>query len=468
MSRLPAPIIGVGDSVDPATSFLGLSLQRGDEHRQQPGNQKPASGAKGHGSDSGSAAGESDAPHLPGTSEPLPWYTRNCRGKFAADWALEPFPGFLSAMKWKATGKPPKFPTPEEAAKLCPSVDKVDHDRLRTPPCGPTRVQATWMGHASFLVQVGGVNILTDPVWSTRCAPVQFAGPKRYVPPPVEKVSDLPTIDIVTISHNHYDHLDAATVAALREAFQPTFVVPLGMKAWFAGLKWKPTSEERAAGVDDPTAAKVIELDWWEARWIRPACHESHHLAPVLITLVPVQHWSMRTGPWDRDMELWGGFVYEVDVSDHHHHAGGSDHEPVPRRIVRRLFHCGDTGYSDVVFKKIGQVFRRRFDLAMIPIGAYEPRWMMHVQHVDPEEAVKIHVDLGRPALSLGMHWGTFILTDEPVDEPPKLLKEALAKHKALPTEFIALKHGESVVAPVPGEIQTLDSEPSSPENIAS
>jgi L-ascorbate metabolism protein UlaG (beta-lactamase superfamily) len=427
-SSAPAPPFGIGDSIDPATSFLGLSLQH-----------QPADAA-----DAAAGAHHSRVTLLPGTREPLAAYTKNCMGKFHGDWD-HAFPGAFGLAKWKATGTPPKFPTPEEAARLAPSVDKLDAAAIAVPPGGPTKVQATWMGHASFLVQVGGVNILTDPVWSQRCAPFQFAGPKRFVQPPVEKVADIPVdqIDIVTISHNHYDHLDAATVSELRAKFQPTFVVPLGMKAWFRGLKWKPTEAEAAADITDAIEAKVIEMDWWESTWIRPACHNAarRHLSPVLVTFVPVQHWSMRTGPWDRDAELWGGFVIEVDVADHRAH-----HEAHASRQIRRVFHCGDTGYQEFLFRQIGKVFHHHFDLAMLPIGAYHPRWFLQVQHVDPDEAVRIHCDLGRPALSLGMHWGTFILTDEPIDEPPKLLRESLQARQLPSSEFVALKHGETVV----------------------
>jgi N-acyl-phosphatidylethanolamine-hydrolysing phospholipase D len=365
-------------------------------------------------------------PRAPGTDNVLSYYTQNCRGCYAADWEGAVMPGFTGAMKWMATGKRPKIPNPEEAAKLAPSVAVQAH-QLTSPPGGASAVQATWMGHASYLVQVGGVNILTDPVWSDRCSPVQFAGPKRFVPPPTA-LKDLPRIDIVSISHNHYDHLDTATVKALWDLFQPIFVVPRGMKSWFDTLKWTTPQARHASD------SHVFEFDWWEHRWLVPPFGSSR----VLVTFVPVQHWSMRSGPWDRDKQLWGGWVYEVAVA-----APSSQSS----QVVRRIFHCGDTGYAPRPFKEIGAVFRR-FDLAMIPIGAYHPRWFLHPQHVDPEQAVQIHKDLNRPTLSVGMHWGTFILTDEPIDEPPRLLRQHMEESSLPADEFLALKHGETVVVP--------------------
>jgi N-acyl-phosphatidylethanolamine-hydrolysing phospholipase D len=371
----------------------------------------------------------------PGNEEPLAWYTQNCRGTYAAAWPGSKMPGFGGAIKWQATAKKPKFPTPEEAARLCPSVEHVDTAALQAPD--PNAVQATWMGHASFLVQVGRLNILTDPVWSQRCSPVQFAGPKRFVQPPMA-IEDLPHVHIVTISHNHYDHLDTDTVQRLRVKFQPHFVVPKGMKAWFKSLGWKQTADETLLGKADPVDSTVHELEWWQCTWVdtRDAALPG---VRALITLVPVQHWSMRAGPWDRDQQLWGGFVYEVDVR---RYRISMERESKP--YVRRIFHCGDTGYAAEPFTQIGKVFQR-FDLALIPIGAYHPRWFLHAQHVDPAEAVQIHLDLNRPRRSLGMHWGTFILTDEPVDEPPKLLLEVAAAKGLRPDEFTALRHGETV-----------------------
>jgi len=258
-----------------------------------------------------------------------------------------------------------------------------------------TQPTLTWIGHATFLLQLGGLNILTDAHLTDRASPVWFAGPKRVTPPAIE-LGDLPHIDAVVISHNHYDHLDRATVKRLarQAAGSPRFFVPLGLKTWFAG-----------AGIRD-----AMELDWWDAVDYKG----------LQFTLVPVQHWSART-LWDRDRTLWGGWVIEQPDF--------------------RFFFAGDTGYSPD-FLNIGRRFGH-VDLAAIPIGAYEPRWFMKVMHVNPEEAVQIHRDL-RARYSVAMHWGTFILTDEPLDEPPYKLDAARRAAGVTPEEFFVMKHGET------------------------
>jgi N-acyl-phosphatidylethanolamine-hydrolysing phospholipase D len=252
----------------------------------------------------------------------------------------------------------------------------------------------TWIGHATLLLQVGGVNVLTDPHFTERASPVAFAGPKRHVPPALA-LAELPHIDAVVISHNHYDHLDAGTVRHLnRQAGgAPRFFVPLGQKAWFA-----------AEGIDN-----VVELDWWD--------HVQH--MGLEFHLVPVQHWSART-PWDRNQTLWGGWMVE--------------HPSL------RFFFAGDTGYS----KDFADI-RGRFgpiDLAAIPVGCYEPRWFMRANHVEPDESVQIHRDLGA-RYSVGIHWGTFRLTDERLDEPPQRLASALASAGIPPERFFLMQHGE-------------------------
>ncbi|MCU0870454.1 MAG: MBL fold metallo-hydrolase [Burkholderiales bacterium] len=251
-----------------------------------------------------------------------------------------------------------------------------------------------WIGHATFLVQIAGRNVLTDPHLTERASPVGFAGPKRLVPPGLG-FDTLPHIDAVVISHNHYDHLDLGTVKQLaRQAGgPPTYYVPKGLAAWFA-----------AEGI-----TRVVELDWWR----------SVDEGGVRFTFTPVQHWSSRT-VIDRNRSLWGGWRLDA-----------------PGRSV---FFAGDTGYSDD-FKDI----RRRLgpvDLALLPIGAYDPRWFMAVMHVNPEEAVRIHGDLDARR-SIAMHWGTFILTDEPMDEPPQRLEQALDAAGVVRDRFTVMKHGE-------------------------
>lgn len=253
---------------------------------------------------------------------------------------------------------------------------------------------ATWIGHATVLMQMAGVNILTDPHLTERASPVSFLGPKRFVPPALN-FEELPHIDMVVISHNHYDHLDEGTVVRLaRQAGgSPRFFVPLGNKAWFAEL-----------GINN-----VVELDWWEQR----------EFMGLQVTLTPVQHWSARSLT-DRFHTLWGGW-----------HVRAPDFN---------FFFAGDTGYSKDfadIRARLGAV-----DFAILPIGAYAPRWFMAPQHVDPAESVRIHQDLGARQ-SLAMHWGTFELTDESLDEPPEVLAAERAKAGLAADRFVVLGHGQ-------------------------
>jgi len=258
-----------------------------------------------------------------------------------------------------------------------------------------TRPTLTWIGHATFLLQLGGVNVLTDPHLGERASPLSFAGPRRHVAPGLD-FERLPHVDVVVVSHSHYDHLDRDTVRRLnRQAGgPPMFFVPLALKAWFA----------------DEGIGNVTELDWWESRV---------HMG-LTMHLAPVQHWSQRT-PWDRDRTLWGAWVIE--------------------HPQMRLLFGGDFGYSQDI-ADLGRRFGS-FDLAALPIGAYEPRWFMSIMHVNPEEAVRAHRDLNA-RYSVGMHWGTFRLTDELLDEPPRKLSEALSGAGIPPERFFLMKHGES------------------------
>ena len=260
-----------------------------------------------------------------------------------------------------------------------------------------TDTTVTWIGHATVLLQVAGVNILTDPHLSARASPVSFAGPKRVVPPAI-RLRELPPIDVVLVSHNHYDHLDAATVRALarQRAGPPRFYVPLGLRPFF-----------KRRGIE-----VSAEMDWWDR------VHDER----IDVHFVPAQHWSARTLR-DRNRTLWGGFVVEADGF--------------------RFVYTGDTGYSSD-FVDIGARFDG-FDLAAIPIGAYAPRWFMATHHVDPAEAVQIHRDL-RTRRSLAVHWGTFVLTDERLDEPPARLAEALDEAGVDRDAFWVLRHGETRV----------------------
>ena len=284
------------------------------------------------------------------------------------------------------------MPEPPPGGWNIPAM-RCDVDRLRNPS---NEALATWIGHASFLVQLGGANVLADPQFAPRASPLAFGGPRRVVPLPIEP-GELPRLDVVLTSHNHYDHLDTPTVQRLAQqpGGSPRFLVPLGLAAWF-----------RAKGID-----AVDELDWWDAR----------EVAGLRFTLVPVQHWSRR-GLNDFNRTLWGGWVIEG--------AG------------LKVVHTGDMGYSKDA-RDIGERLGP-FDLAFIPIGAYAPRWFMKVMHVDVPEAVRVRSDL-RAARALGMHWGTFEhLTDEPLDEPPRLLAAERDAAGLAVRDFDVMKIGET------------------------
>lgn len=274
----------------------------------------------------------------------------------------------------------------------------LDHPESMRLAANYGETSLTWIGHVTFLFQHAGINVLTDPVFGARASPIPFAGPKRYMPPAMQ-VDHLPPIDIVLLSHNHYDHLDAAAVKeiARRNDGKTRFLVPLKMADWF-----------RRAGINN-----VIELDWWEEKQLA----EGRDLRAWFL---PAQHFSGR-GVNDRNATLWGSWLLEIDGF--------------------RLWFAGDTGYG-ADFADIGAVFGG-FDLSLIPIGAYEPQWIMKSVHVNPEDAVRIHRDV-KSVRSVGMHWGTFILTDEPVDEPPHRLARALADQQVDPHAFTVMRHGET------------------------
>ena len=307
--------------------------------------------------------------------------------------------------KWNAArnGLPPRphAPTPQVAPDLA-----FLHANTKA---GAAMVPAvTWIGHACVLAQMGGLTVLTDPMFSERASPLSFMGPKRHVPPGVAR-GDLPRVDLVLVSHNHYDHLDGPSVdhLAAQAGGPPLFVVPLGLLPWLRGR-----------GIESG-----IELDWWQTHRIAAPKGD------IDIMLCPAQHWSAR-GLADRMTTLWGGFA--VFAPDCH------------------LFFAGDTGYSrDFRDLRERAADRQRpetgggFDLALLPIGAYEPRWFMTSQHVNAAEAVKIHQDVATKR-SLGIHWGTFELTDEPLDEPPRSLAREASAAGLREEEFFVLAIGET------------------------
>lgn len=262
---------------------------------------------------------------------------------------------------------------------------------------GPTPDQPllTWIGHSTFLLRYRDTAVLTDPVFSRWVSPVQGVGPKRSTPPALQ-IHELPTITAVVISHNHYDHLDKNSVLALFKRFGDTlqWFVPLGVKAWFV-----------KQGIHN-----VVELDWWQ----------SAEIQGLRCYFLPAQHFSGRTLS-DAYSTLWGSWMIDMPSF--------------------RCYFAGDTGYYAPLFNTIGKGFPA-IDLALLPIGAYHPRELMRNMHINPEEAVDIHQQLGA-ALSVGMHWGSFQLTDEPMDEPPERLAAALAQQGVNQQDFIVMEHGE-------------------------
>lgn len=257
-------------------------------------------------------------------------------------------------------------------------------------------IRSTLIGHASYLVQVVGLNLLVDPVFATRASPLQFAGPKRVNTPGIV-FEDLPPIDAVLVTHNHYDHLDKQALWRIEDRWHPQFVVPLGVDADIA---------KRAGRLQ-----RVATLDWGQG----------FAIGDIKITAVPTYHWSARS-LGDRRQSLWCSFVIKT-----------------PTGVI---YHIGDTGYGAGEFSR--DVKRQFGDitLAHIPIGAYAPRWFMKDHHVNPEEAVQIFQDCGA-ANAIGHHWGTFRLTNEPIEEPALLLQQALEKAGIAGERFQAFRPGQ-------------------------
>lgn len=271
---------------------------------------------------------------------------------------------------------------------------RVDGQPARPEPLNDSTAVLTFIGHSTFLIQTAAGNILTDPIYSDRAGPWNVFGPRRVRPPAVT-LDDLPPISVVLLSHGHYDHLDLSTLRRLATRFDPLVIAPLGHEPLI-----------RSAGI-----RRVETLDWWE----------EGKMAPFPVTLTPAHHFSART-PFDRNRALWGGFVIGVQSL--------------------RIYFAGDTAYAPF-FTEI----RRRLgrpDLALLPIGAYEPRWFMRSVHMNPAEAVQAHLDL-EAAESIGMHFGTFQLTTEAIDAPVRELAAALRARNVPASQFRTIGFGESV-----------------------
>ncbi len=257
-------------------------------------------------------------------------------------------------------------------------------------------IRITFVNHSTFLIQVDSVNILTDPVWSERTSPISFIGPKRMRPPGI-RFEDLPSIDVVILSHNHYDHLDVATLKKLIKSHDPEIITPLGVGAF----------------VNQLGSIRTRDMDWWEQAGLSSG---------LPIVAVPAQHFSGR-GTFDRDATLWCGYVIKSKSGN--------------------IYFAGDSGYGEF-FKSIGEKFGE-MAVSLIPIGAYLPKWFMSPIHISPEEAVQVHMDVNSK-ISLGMHFGTFPLADDGEEEPETDLLKAINGAGLAKGEFIIPVEGEAVI----------------------
>jgi L-ascorbate metabolism protein UlaG (beta-lactamase superfamily) len=288
---------------------------------------------------------------------------------------------FLARRVWASIASPRTFELPRVGN---------DGQALRARVANPS---VTWVGHSTLLVQLDGLNILTDPHWGERASPLSWAGPKRMSAPGLA-FENLPEIHVVLISHDHYDHLDLGTVQRLAKAHNPLFLVPLRMKEWFR----------------DNGMLRVVELDWWQI----------HGFGGVEFVGLPAQHFSQRT-PWDRDRRLWASWGV------------------IGKK--RRLYFGGDTGYFSG-FKEIGERYGP-FDLAAIAIGAYLPPEIMRFSHTTPEQTVQAFEDVKGRVL-LGIHWGTFDLAEEPLEDPPTRMLADARRRGIDPNRTWIMKIGET------------------------
>ncbi|MBV9783797.1 MAG: MBL fold metallo-hydrolase [Acidisphaera sp.] len=305
----------------------------------------------------------------------------------------------LDLLRWRLGGHRARWPERIIDPPYPPPPDSVK----------PGSLALTYIGHASFLIRLPGLVVLTDPIFSERCSPLSWLGPRRARPPGIA-LDMLPRPDVVLISHNHYDHLDLPSLRDIARRHAPRFITTLGNAATL-----------RRAGI-----AEAIELDWWQET----------SLGPVRITATPARHFSARS-PFNRNRSLWAGFMVTGDM--------------VTSGTGRLLF-AGDSGagpHWQMIRERLGAP-----DLALLPIGAYEPRWFMRAVHMNPEEAVAAHHALGARR-SIGMHFGTFQLTDEPIDAPVRDLEAARGSAR-----FGVLGFGETRILKGEGLCRSAGSEP--------
>jgi N-acyl-phosphatidylethanolamine-hydrolysing phospholipase D len=317
-------------------------------------------------------------------------------GKYRIPWPLEAGePGSGAVLQWQLERMRTKLPPNPP-----PSAFPLVASNVATPRADAGEIRVTWIGHASFLLQMGGRNVLLDPHFGPRASPFRFMGPKRFVPPGLA-LDALPPIDAVLLSHDHYDHLDAWSVRQLhrRSGDAIRWIAPLGHAAWLRGH-----------GISD-----AADVDWWDAVDLPGG---------LTVTCAPAQHWTRRKLREYND-RLWGSFALRT--------ADG-----------RSVYFGGDSGY----FRGYAEIGERLgpFDAVLMPIGAYEPRWFMARAHMNPEEAVRAYRDLGAGGAFVPMHWGTFRLTDEDPLEPPVRIRAAWADAGLPPDDLHVLRHGETLI----------------------
>jgi L-ascorbate metabolism protein UlaG (beta-lactamase superfamily) len=305
--------------------------------------------------------------------------------KFHNPGGIQP-PGFSSLFKWMRNREKGEWKELKDIPPGPPPAEKTNGDSI----------VVTFVNHSTFLIQTLGLNFLTDPVWGERASPVSFAGPKRMRPPGIRS-EDLPKIDIILLTHNHYDHLDIQTLKKLSAQFNPKIFCPLGVGLYLSkkGIR------------------NVTEMDWWDETEIEQG---------LSVICTPAQHFSGR-GMFDRDRTLWCGFAIKTDKGS--------------------IYYSGDTGFGDF-FKEIEQRISP-IRLSFLPIGAFKPKWFMSSIHTSPTDAVRIHQILKSPQ-SIGMHFGTFPLADDGMNEPGETLKQVM-KSVGIPVgEFLVPEEGVKII----------------------